>query len=128
VAQKSVTWKSVDRLISAGAANAELAAKTMVAMVNFISNVLDKDIDWLGSRYILEFVMRLLNDGTYVVQAKLNIYMFVSHNNQHGAQEYTCASGIQPRDDGYMSHPGDVVYLRHDVSVSKPKFGRLDSL
>jgi hypothetical protein len=36
MAQKSVIWRLVDRLISAGAAKAELAARIMVAMTDFI--------------------------------------------------------------------------------------------
>lgn len=48
MAQKSVTWNSwVDRLTSAGAAKAELAARMMAGMVNFILNELSKGIDML---------------------------------------------------------------------------------
>jgi hypothetical protein len=36
MAQKSVTWKLEERLTAVGTANAELAARIMVAMTDFI--------------------------------------------------------------------------------------------
>lgn len=44
MAQKSVTWKLVERLTAVGTANAELAARIMVAMMDFIL------VDFWGSK------------------------------------------------------------------------------